>query len=102
MNSKSKQKKREGGKNGGWKAWVTYRQPWPDWRCRGMGRGKLTGCLSQIGDDLPALHSSVVILVNKEGFDNHQDLMDERSHQVIKFVQDPVNNLHQQMTLLKN
>lgn len=38
-------------------------------------------------------HSSVVILVNKQGLDNHKDLMYVRPHEVIQLVEDTVDNL---------
>mmetsp|Transcript_8558 Transcript_8558/g.17750 ORF Transcript_8558/g.17750 Transcript_8558/m.17750 type:complete len:1008 (+) Transcript_8558:1222-4245(+) len=56
--------------------------------------------LGEVGDDLAALHAGVVVLVNEQGLDHHQDLVHEGPHQVVQLVQDAVDHLHQQMALL--
>ncbi len=56
--------------------------------------------LGQVWDDFTPLHTSIIILVDEQGFDNHEDLVHVRSHQVVQLVQNSVDDFHQQMTLL--
>lgn len=40
----------------------------------GGDHGSQTGGLSQVGDDLSALHTGVVVLVDQQRLDHHQNL----------------------------
>jgi len=56
--------------------------------------------LGEIRDDLSALDTSVVVLVNEQRLDDDEDLVDVRPHEVIQLVQDAVDDLDQQVALL--
>mmetsp|Transcript_21900 Transcript_21900/g.37846 ORF Transcript_21900/g.37846 Transcript_21900/m.37846 type:complete len:260 (-) Transcript_21900:1197-1976(-) len=54
----------------------------------------------QVGNDLTALYTRVVVLVDEQRLDDHQHLVHEGPHQVAQLVQHAVDHLHQQMPLL--
>lgn len=43
----------------------------------------LTCCFAEVGDDLSPLDTCVVVLVDQQGLDDHQDLVHIRPHQLI-------------------
>ena len=53
----------------------------------------------QVADDLPP-STRVVILVDQERLDHHEDLVYVRSDEVVELVQDAVNHLDQEVALL--
>ena len=60
-----------------------------------------TCSFGQVTDDFPTLDSGIVIFINKHRFDDNKNLVNERSYQVIKLVENSVNNLDKQMSLLR-
>lgn len=50
--------------------------------------------LSEIRDDLSALHPSIIILVNQQRFYHHEDLVHVRPNQIVQLVQNAVNHLN--------
>ena len=53
----------------------------------------MAGYLGEVGDDLAAFHTGIVVLVDQQGLDDDQDLVHEWPHQLIQLVQDPVYDL---------
>ena len=49
--------------------------------------------LGQIGNDLPALNSCVVVLVDEKRLDDDENLVDVGTDQVVQFVENSVNHL---------
>ena len=39
--------------------------------------------LGEVGDDLSAFHAGIVVFINKQGLDDHENLVDVRTHKVI-------------------
>lgn len=93
------------------------------------GQNMLDNHLCQVWDDLSSFYSGIVVLINQQGLNNHQDLVGvgEKhrllpstfkkkkdtalilhwtylvhiwAHQIIQFVKDAVNNFDQQMAFL--
>ena len=56
--------------------------------------------LREVAYDLPSLDAGVVILVDEEGLDHGQYPMDVRPHEVVELVQDAVDDLDEEVTLL--
>jgi hypothetical protein len=59
-----------------------------------------TGGFRQVRDDLATFDTSVVVLVDEEGLDNDEDLVDVRADEIVELVEDAVDDLDEQMTLL--
>ena len=59
-----------------------------------------TGGLGKVRDNLSAFNTSIVVLINKQWFDDDQNLVNIGADQVIQFVEDSIDDLHQQMALL--
>mmetsp|Transcript_45842 Transcript_45842/g.81937 ORF Transcript_45842/g.81937 Transcript_45842/m.81937 type:complete len:859 (-) Transcript_45842:1570-4146(-) len=71
-----------------------------DVRPHGGNHRRQPGCLGQVRDDLTALHAGIVVLIDQQGLNDDQDLVHVRPHHVVKFVQDAVNHLDQQVPFL--
>mmetsp|Transcript_35590 Transcript_35590/g.84480 ORF Transcript_35590/g.84480 Transcript_35590/m.84480 type:complete len:456 (-) Transcript_35590:1465-2832(-) len=69
-------------------------------RAHRRNHGREPSGLREIRDDLPSLHACVVVLVDEQRLDHHQDLMHVRPHQIVEFVEHAVNDFDQQMALL--
>ena len=54
----------------------------------------------QVGDDFTAFDTSVVVFVDKQGFDDNQNPVNIRSDKIMELVKDAVNNLNKQVVLL--
>ena len=59
-----------------------------------------TSRLGEIADNLAALDTHIVILINKQRFNHHKNTMDVGPHKLIEFVQNTVNDLDKQVAFL--
>ena len=62
--------------------------------------GRQPGRLGQVGNDLPPLHAGVVVLINKQRLDDHEDLMHEGPNQIVQLIEHPVDDLDKEVSLL--
>ena len=59
----------------------------------GGDHGGQAGRLGQVRDDLATLDARVVVLVDEQRFDHHQDFVHVRTHQVVELVEHAVDDL---------
>ena len=52
-----------------------------------------TGRLGEIADNLAALDTHIVVLINQQRLNHHENTMDVGPHKLIEFVQNTVNDL---------
>ncbi|GIX65610.1 uncharacterized protein BcabD6B2_50450 [Babesia caballi] len=71
-----------------------------DVRPHGSNHGSQPRCLAQVADDLTSLHPRVVVLVDEQRLDNHEDFVHVRPHLVLQLKQNAINDLHHQVALL--
>mmetsp|Transcript_16976 Transcript_16976/g.40740 ORF Transcript_16976/g.40740 Transcript_16976/m.40740 type:complete len:286 (-) Transcript_16976:1562-2419(-) len=69
---------------------------WP----HGGDHGGQPGGLGEVADDLAALHTGVVVLVNQQRLYHHQNLVHVGPDEVVKLVEDAIDDLDQQVPLL--
>mmetsp|Transcript_46162 Transcript_46162/g.75324 ORF Transcript_46162/g.75324 Transcript_46162/m.75324 type:complete len:433 (+) Transcript_46162:2227-3525(+) len=71
-----------------------------DIRPHGSDHRSKSSSLSQVGDDLPPLHTSIVVLINQQRLYDHQDLMYIGAHKVVELVEHAINDFDEEMSLL--
>mmetsp|Transcript_16124 Transcript_16124/g.34854 ORF Transcript_16124/g.34854 Transcript_16124/m.34854 type:complete len:263 (-) Transcript_16124:1194-1982(-) len=71
-----------------------------DIRSHSGDHGGQTSSLGEVADDFSALNSGKVVLIDQKGLDDHEDLVDIRPHHVVELVQNSVNDLDEQVSLL--
>ena len=49
--------------------------------------------LGEVRDNLATFHARVVVLVDKQRFDHHENLVDERTDEIIQLVHDAIDHL---------
>lgn len=59
-----------------------------------------TGSLGQVTDDLATFDTGIVILVDEQRLDDDEDLVHVGPDEVVELVQDAVDDLDEQVTLL--
>ena len=64
-----------------------------DIRTHGEDHMRKTGCLREVRDDLTTFDTGIVVSINEQRLDDDQAFVDVRADEIVKFVQDMIDDL---------
>lgn len=72
-----------------------------DIRAHNCDHGGEACSLGKIADNLSSLNSCIVIFIDEHWLNDDENFMNERPDQVIKFVENTIDDFYQQVSLLR-